>query len=142
MFRIIATAVGLSLMAVPSWGQPDRGKPKEAYVYIKNNTKEEVRITISSAVKTVVVILKPNEYCKCVLNQSITERTMTVFSTKTKKLLSGHLVDFVHNNEYDAVPDGDGPGDSKLDGGRKSVPPTSDKLIPPLAPGKWNGELP
>lgn len=103
----IATFVSAVLLAVTAAQAQDFGRPIYPvlpYAYVTNNSSQEVRVAVASAVGTFSATMQPGHMIRFPFDPNGGDRTMSVFSVRQRTLLSARQVILMPNHVYDAVP--------------------------------------
>jgi hypothetical protein len=134
LFSVIMVAVGSGGAMCQDPGRPFPNPSARGWLY--NNTKQEVRYTISSGIGAVSGVLQPGEYAQLRFNADPRwQRALTVFSTKGK-LISNRLPKWIENHMYDVSPQvyATNSPDAPPDEGREEQPPSGAVVKDPDEP--------
>lgn len=127
------------LLSVSSVSSQDTGRPLQAqvaYAYVYNNTRHEIRYTVSSAKGAVTGIVPPGKYGRFKFTVDNKPRAMTTFYTANGASLSARFPILGANRAYDAhytPPQGQGQAvQLKADEDRgKPVTPPANSVVDP-----------
>lgn len=82
---------------------PDRTVYTCARAWVYNNTRDEIRFTVSSARGSVTGVLAPGMYCPVWFVQDGKHRLLTTFNTRTGDYIAGRFPVWAADRAYDAA---------------------------------------